>query len=54
MAKWGFTYKDNGGKHQFFKVTAPDKTAAINKGTERAKKNAKGDCLFWDCKLITA
>lgn len=52
MAKWTFSARDNGGKHQVFTVTAPDKTTAIKKGMERAKKHASGDiCPNWTCKL---
>ena len=54
MAKWSFTCNDNGGKKQFFKVTAGDKTEAIKKGFEKARKNADGDIYKWDCKLIKA
>ena len=54
MAKWQFTAKDNGGGYQTFTVTADDKTAAINKGFEKARKKAKGDITTWDCKLRIA
>ena len=51
MYKWTFTVRDNGGFYQCFSVKAKDKTSAINKGFEKAKKNAKGDITSWDCKL---
>lgn len=55
MATWQFTARDNGGKYQTFKVKAPDKTEAIRKGFERAKKHAAGDIGFgWDCRLVSA
>lgn len=54
MAKWSFNCIDNGGKKQFFTITAGDKTTAIKKGFEKAKKNAKGDINNWDCKLKSA
>ena len=40
MAKWNFTALDNGGKHQYFTVTAANKTEAIKKGFEKAEKKA--------------
>lgn len=51
MAKWNFTTRDNGGKYQYFKVTAPTKTEAINKGMMKAKKAAAGDIITWKCSL---
>lgn len=55
MAKWNFSCNDNGGKHQYFTVTAANKTEAINKGLEKARKNAKGDIGFnWNCSLKQA
>ena len=55
MAKWSFNCIDNGGKKQFFTVSAPDKITAIKKGMERAKKHASGDISpTWTCKLIKA
>lgn len=51
MAKWNFTVIDNGGKHQYFKVCAPDKTEAIRKGFLKAKKAAAGDIITWKCSL---
>lgn len=53
MYKWTFTAHDNGGKKQCFTVKANDKTSAIKKGMEKAKKNAAGDITSWDCKLCT-
>ena len=52
MYKWQFTARDNGGKHQTFTVKASNKTDAIKKGFEKAKKSANGDITTWDCKLI--
>lgn len=54
MAKWNFNCIDNGGKRQNFMVTASDKTVAIRKGFEKAKKNAKGDIISWKCSLRQA
>lgn len=54
MAKWQFTARDNGGKVQTFTVAANDKTAAIKKGFEKAKKKAAGDITVWDCRLRIA
>ena len=51
MAKWNFNATDNGGKKQFFTVTAPNKPEAIKKGFEKAKKNAAGDVTSWNCTL---
>ena len=54
MAKWNYSAIDNGGKHQYFTVTAKDKTEAIKKGHERAKKHAAGDITTWNCSLKSA
>jgi hypothetical protein len=54
MAKWSFYAIDNGGKRQFFTVTAKTKPEAIEKGTKRAKRNAAGDLNNWECKLKQA
>lgn len=54
MAKWGFSCTDNGGKRQGFTVTAKDYHEAIKKAFERARKNAKGDIIHWDCHLNMA
>ena len=54
MAKWIFTAHDNSGKNQVLKITAGSKTEAINKGMEKAKKNAAGDINTWNCRLHTA
>ena len=54
MAKWSFSCIDNGGKRQYFHITANDKTTAIRKGMDKALKNANGDINNWDCKLIRA
>ena len=54
MAKWYFRAIDNGGKHQHFVVSANNKTDAIKKGFERAKKYSAGDIHFWECKLQQA
>lgn len=51
LAKWTFSARDNGGKHQVFTVKARDKTEAIRKGFERAKKHAAGDIISWECRL---
>lgn len=53
MAKWTFTARDNGGKFQCIKITANDKTTAINKGLEKAKKKAAGDITTWNCMLVS-
>lgn len=43
---------DNGGKHQAFTVSAPNKAAAIEKALKKAEKNAAGDiCGRWEIKL---
>ncbi len=49
--EWYFTCGDNGGKKQNFIIKASDKTKAIAKGFEKAKKQASGDIIKWDCKL---
>ena len=54
MATWNFSAIDNGRKRQGFQIKANDKTTAIKKGMEKARKNAKGDIITWDCKLIFA
>lgn len=54
MATWSFHCHDNGGKQQAFAVKAKDKTEAIKKGFERAKKHAKGDIGAWECRLVQA
>lgn len=54
MAMWSFQCIDNGGKHQNFKVKAPDKTGAISEGFKRAKKNSRGDIISWECRLTRA
>ena len=51
MALWIFQCNDNGGKHQHFTIKASDKTSAIKKGFERAKKHAAGDIISWTCQL---
>ena len=52
MAKRTFKCSDNGGYFQCFDVTAKDKTEAIKKGMEKAKKKAKGDISpTWKCTL---
>lgn len=48
---WEFSCIDNGGKHQYFTVKAPDKSTAIKKAFNRAEKQSKGDIIKWDCKL---
>jgi hypothetical protein len=53
MAKWTFTARDNGGKFQCIKITANDKTTAISKGLEKAKKKAAGDITTWNCSLVS-
>ena len=51
-AEWDFTCRDNGGKFQHITVKANDKTEAINKAFEKAKKNAAGDIGGdWTCNL---
>ena len=54
MAKWNFQCIDNGRKKQAFTVKASSKTEAIEKAFTRAKKNARGDIISWDCKLLQA
>lgn len=55
MATWIFRCQDNNGKRQFFKVKANSKLEAVNKGFEKARKNAKGDISYnWECNLISA
>lgn len=51
MAKWTFTARDNGGKHQVITITAGSKLEAIEKGIRRAKKKAAGDITTWNCNL---
>ena len=53
MAKWTFSAHDNGGKHQVCTVKAANKTDAIKKGMDRAKKHAAGDIISWDCRLVS-
>lgn len=54
MATWTFSAHDNSGKHQTFLVKASDKPTAIKKGMDRARKNANGDIIAWDCRLARA
>lgn len=55
MAKWAFSCSDNGGKKQFFTVTAKSKPEAIEKAFKKARKNAMGDISpHWECRLISA
>lgn len=54
--KFAFRCVDNGGKHQAFTVSAPNKAAAIEKALKKAEKNAEknaaGDiCGRWEIKL---
>lgn len=50
--KFAFRCVDNGGKHQAFTVSAPNKAAAIEKALKKAEKNAAGDiCGRWEIKL---
>lgn len=52
MYNFTFTCRDNGGKYQCFTVKAKDKSEAIKKGMEKAKKKAAGDiCGNWDCRM---
>ena len=53
MYRWYFECMDNGGKRQFFTVTAKSKPDAIKKGMEKAKKAASGDVTSWSCRLKT-
>lgn len=47
--KFSFHCVDNGGKHQAFTVSAPNKAAAIEKAIKKARKNAAGDiCGTWE------
>ena len=52
MYKWMFECYDNGGMRQLFVVKAKDKEQAIKKGFERAKKNAIGNIVTWNCRLV--
>ena len=54
MATWSFFAGDNGGKKQFIKIKANSKPEAIEKGMQKAKKNAAGDIIAWGCKLAIA
>ena len=54
MAKWGFTCMDNGQKRQAFTVTAKNRTEAEEKAFKKAKKNARGDIISWNCRLNMA
>lgn len=49
--KWNFSCRDNGGKRQFFTVTASSKPEAIEKAMQKARKHAAGDITGWDCSL---
>lgn len=50
--KFSFHCVDNGGKHQAFTVSAPNKAAAIEKAIKKARKNAAGDiCGTWEIRL---
>lgn len=51
MYKWIFTARDNSGYFQNFIVTAGNKPDAIKKGMIKARKNAHGDIINWNCKL---
>lgn len=47
-----FTARDNSGKFHCYKIKAMNKTEAIRKGLEKARKNGKGDlCYNWQCRL---
>lgn len=54
MTNYTFNFRciDNGGKRQVFKVKAPDKQKAIEKGFKRAEKNARGDITSWECNVV--
>lgn len=49
---FNFRCVDNSGKHQIFKVKAPSKEKAIDKGCKRAQKHAKGDITTWECIFV--
>lgn len=51
--KHSFIFKciDDSGKHQVFTVKAIDKMSAIDIGYKRAKRNARGDIISWECIL---
>lgn len=50
--KFSFHCVDNGGKHQAFIVSAPNKAAAIDKALKKVRKNAAGDiCGSWEIRL---
>jgi len=51
MSKWDFSCNDNGGKKQYFVVSANSKPDAIEKAFKKARKNAAGDIATWNCKL---
>ena len=53
LPTWSFTCIDNGGKRQSLKIKAADKQTAINKGFEKARKEAKGDITTWGCSLVS-
>lgn len=52
MYKFQCYFCDNGGKKQFFTVSAKDKQSAIDKAFKKAKKCSKGNFNNWDVKLI--
>lgn len=52
MHKFSCYFIDNGGKKQFFTVTAKSKPEAIEKAFKKAKKGAAGDFNNWEVKLI--
>ena len=55
LATWVFRCIDNGGKRQAITIKAANKTDAIKKGFEKARKHAAGDIgPSWECKLIRA
>ena len=55
MATWSFYAVDNGGKRHCYTIKAASKTEAIDKGMERARKNAAGDIgSSWECHLVHA
>ena len=49
--RFNFTCRDNGGKYQYFMVSASSKDEAIHKAFKKANKAAAGSITSWDCRL---
>lgn len=54
MSTFSFFCIDNGQKRQGFSVKANSKSEAEKKAFAKAKKNAKGDIIFLECRLSIA